>query len=589
MKELFRTLWPYYRPYRRGMLIGLGLVVVSNFFAIAGPYILKVAIDALSTAPDSSVIAGYAGLLVLVALIAGVIRWFMRELLNGISRRIETDLRNDLFAHLLRLPPEFYDRWRTGDLMSRATNDVLAVRQVAGPAIMYLVNTATISTLALGLMIWISPTLTLFAMIPMILLPVAVLQFGKRIHSLFERIQSQFSDISAFAQENLSGIRIVKAYGRGAHQAASFDSLNREYMSRNMALARVWGAFFPTLGLLGGIGAIVVLWLGGREVISGQISIGDFVAFGFYLTLLMWPMIALGWVTNLFQRGAASMGRINELLQQPLVIADGAAPDVASEIGGAIEFEDVSFRYPGTERWVLRHVSFRIEPGQTVAFVGATASGKSTLVRLIPRLYDVTEGTVRLDGRDVRDYPLDELRSSIAVVPQETFLFSDTMRRNLMVGRTGGAGGVALDEAVEIAQLTETLDVLPDGLESRLGERGINLSGGQKQRATLARALFRDAPVLILDDSLSAVDTVTEEAILAGLRSVLRDRTSIIVSHRVSAVANADHIFVLDDGQLSESGSHEELVALGGTYARLLERQLLAEEIEEIEESAAAS
>ena len=595
MKELFRTLLPYYRPYRRGMVIGLCLVVISNFFTIAGPYIIKEAIDAMTSGTDLGVIVRYAGLLVLVALIAGGIRWVMRELLNSISRRIETDLRNDLFAHLLRLPAEFYDRWRTGDLMSRATNDVLAVRQVAGPAIMYLVNTATISALAVGLMIWISPRLTLFAMIPMVLLPVAVLQFGKRIHTLFEGIQSQFSDISAFAQENLSGMRIVKAYGRGPHQAAAFGRLNREYMRRNMALARVWGAFFPTLGMLGGVGAVVVLWLGGREVIADRITLGDFVAFGFYLTLLMWPMIALGWVTNLFQRGSASMSRINELLTQPVILSDSAAPARPMEVAGAIEFDDVSFRYPGTERWVLQDISLQIEPGQTVAFVGATASGKSTLVHLIPRLYDATEGTVRIDGLDVQDIALSTLRGAVAMVPQETFLFSDSLRGNLMMGRHDAdrtelndpgvgiaeAGRMGLDEAIEIAQLGMTLDVLPEGLESRLGERGINLSGGQKQRATIARALFRDAPVLILDDSLSAVDTVTEEAILAGLQSVLSDRTSIIVSHRVSAVAGADRIFVLDDGRLTESGTHEELLALGGTYTRLLERQLLAEEIQD--------
>jgi ATP-binding cassette subfamily B protein len=412
-------------------------------------------------------------------------------------------------------------------------------------------------------------------MIPMALLPIAVVWFGRRIHTRFERIQEQFSTISNFAQENLAGIRIVKAYVREEDQSERFAALNREYMDRNMALAKVWGGFFPSLHLLGGLAAVVVLWLGGRQIIDGQISVGDYIAFGFYLTLLMWPMIAVGWVTNLVQRGAASMGRIDALFAEPIAIEDPVSPIVITDVRGDVEFDDVWFRYPGTERWVLEGISFRISAGQTVAIVGATASGKSTLVRLIPRLYDATRGTVRLDGIDVRDLALDQLRRSVAMVPQEPFLFSESLRTNLEL-----AGGTEVDEAVEIAALTDTLEDLPDGLETLLGERGVNLSGGQKQRATIARALVRDAPVLILDDSLSAVDTVTEERILHGLRGYMRGRTSIVVAHRVSAVAEADLILVLEDGQLVETGTHLQLLSRGGTYARLLERQLLAEQIE---------
>ncbi|MEJ2338688.1 MAG: ABC transporter ATP-binding protein [Gemmatimonadales bacterium] len=546
----------------------------------AGPYLLKEAIDALETHLSRSLIVRYALLIVLVAILAGVSRYYMRELLNGISRRIETDLRNDLFDHLLRLPAQFYDSWRTGDLMSRATNDVLAVRMVAGPAIMYAVNTATVSTFALLLMIWINPVLTLLAMIPLAILPAAVFLFGRQIHDRFEKIQSQFAELSNYSQEFLSSIRIVKAYTQEEAQARRFAELNDEYLDRNMSLARVWGAFHPSLILLTGIGAVILLWYGGNLVISGRITVGDFVAFGFYLTLLSWPMIALGWVTNLFQRGAASMRRINELMSVVPSIAEDPAPLPIGSVRGRIELRDVSFRYPDTERWVLKNISLVIEPGQTAGIVGQTGSGKSTLVRLLPRLYDATEGAVLFDGVDVRRLPIAAVRDAVSVVPQESFLFSMRLKRNIALHGAEEADIERLMEAVDIAHLTEALAVLPEGIDTHLGERGINLSGGQKQRATLARALYRDTPVLILDDALSAVDSVTETAILRELRQYMRGRSSILISHRVSAIRDADVIFVLEDGQLVEQGRHHELLELDGVYKRLLERQLLSEEIE---------
>jgi len=578
MKSL-RTLLPYFRPYRRGIAVGLALVLVGNVFTLLGPYLLKAAIDALEGDLSLEVIQRYAVLIVLTALLAGICRYYMRELLNGISRRIETDLRNDLFNHLLQLPAQFYDSWRTGDLMSRATNDVLAVRMVAGPAIMYAVNTATVSALALALMIWINPLLTLFAMIPLLVLPAAVFWFGRQIHDRFERIQSQFAELSNFSQEYLSSIRIVKAYTQEEAQVDRFADLNDEYLQRNMSLARVWGAFHPSLILLTGLGAVIVLGFGGRLVMAGEISLGDFVAFGFYLTLLSWPMIALGWVTNLFQRGAASMSRINKLMSVSPAIADAPSPLTTGSVRGRIELKDVSFRYPGTDRWILQDISLVIEPGHTAAIVGQTGSGKSTLVRLLPRLYDATEGTVLFDGVDVRRLPLGVLRDSISVVPQEAFLFSMRLKRNVAF-QAEDTDVDRLMKAIQIAHLTETLAVLPEGLDTHLGERGVNLSGGQKQRATLARALYRDTPVLILDDSLSAVDSVTETAILAELREYMRGRTSILISHRVSAVRDADIIFVLEEGRLVEQGRHRELLELNGVYKRLLERQLLSEAIE---------
>lgn len=570
------------------MTIGLILVVLSNLSTVAAPYVIKMAIDALGQQTHPTIVLRYALLLVAIALLGGAGRYWMRELLNGISRRMETDIRDSLFEHLLRLSPEFFDSWRTGDLMSRATNDVQAVRMAAGPAIMYTVNTATVATFALALMIWIDPQLTLVAMIPMATLPPAVFVFGKRIHQRFEQIQAQFSELSNFAQENISGARIVKAYAREKSQEHQFESLNAEYRSRNLLLARVWGMFHPILTFFTGIGAVAVLWYGGGQVIRGTITLGDFVAFSFYLTLLMWPMIALGWVTNLFQRGAASMGRLNELFDITPAILDSGTTRPLQHVSGAIEFNDVSFKYPETSRNVLTNVSFRIEPGQTVAIVGGTASGKSSLAQLIPRLYDVSEGAIKIDGVDIREIRIAELRDAIAFVPQEPFLFSMRLRRNIELqslrDKPETLSSRELERALQVSQLEKTLPILPQGVDTRLGERGINLSGGQKQRATLARAVYRDAPILILDDALSSVDSETETAILSALREYMMGRTSIIVSHRVSAVREADLILVLEDGRLVEHGVHDDLISAGKTYARLLERQLLTEELEGIEQ-----
>ncbi len=580
MLKQLTPLLPYARRYRRRIAWGLGLVVVSNLFALAWPYLLKLAIDSLEKGISAGDLAAYAGAIVGFSFVGGVGRFFMRELLNGMSRRVENDMRDDYFAHLLRLAPDFYNRVPTGELMSRATNDIPAVRMVIGPAIMYLVNTAVVSAIALTMLILIDPRLTLLAILPMAIVPPVVIHFGREIHQRFEAIQAQFGRISTMAQENLAGARIVRAYVQESAQAKGFEELNAEYMSRNLRLARIWGLFHPMLMLLTGLGAVIVLGVGGRDVIMGRITIGDFVAFIFYLLQLIWPMIALGWVINLFERGAASMGRISEIMEELPSIRDADTPIELTQPRGAVAFHNVSFRYPGTERYVLRNVSFTIQPGQTVAIVGPTGSGKSSVVRLIPRLYDPDEGEVLLDGTPITRISLQQLRRLISMVPQEPFLFSETLRSNIAFGLDDGHNQALIEEVAAIAQLAETIGDFPQGYETQLGERGINLSGGQKQRATLARALTRDAPVLILDDALSSVDTQTEMRILAGLQDVLRRHTSIIVSHRVTAVKDADFILVLDDGEIVERGVHSQLIEAEGTYARLLRRQLLEESLE---------
>jgi ATP-binding cassette subfamily B multidrug efflux pump len=621
MTEL-KTLIPYLRPYRKAIGLGLLMVVVTNVFTVAGPYLLKLAIDGLGD-PEATRrrIGTFAGLIVLAALLGGAAKFWMREILNGTSRRIEVDLRNDFFRHLLRLDASFFGSTRTGDLMSRATNDTLAVRMAAGPAIMYAVNTTVSFVFSLALMIWISPRLTGVALIPMVTLPPIVLGFGKVIHKRFEEIQEQFSTLSTMVQENLTGLRIVRAYGQEEEQERQFDALNADYMARNVALVKASGFFHPLLMLLSGFATVIVLWYGGLQVIAGRITVGDFVAFNFYLALLTWPMIALGWVVSLFQRGSASMGRLNRILGTSPRIQAPPDPTPLGPVKGEIEFQGVSFRYPGTEREVIRDVSFVARPGQNVAIVGPTGSGKSTLVSLLPRIHDPSRGRVLLDGIPLTELDPQELRSVIGMVPQESFLFSETLRENIGLGiapppahdgtpnedppgiEEGPAGARdersappeteiptttemedrEVVEAAKVAQLHGTILTFPKGYGTVLGERGINLSGGQKQRAALARALARRPSILILDDAFSAVDTHTEAKILEDLRRVLAGRTSFIISHRVTAVMSADQLLVVDDGRIVEQGTHPELLARGGTYATLLHRQMLEEEIEEDE------
>lgn len=577
-----KRLIPYARPFRRGLAAGFMFVALANLAGIAMPWLLGRAIDSLA-APDASlrIVLGYAGFIVLATALSGAARFGMRQLLNSISRRVEVALRDDLFDHMLRLDAGFYARMPTGELMSRLTNDTQAVRMAIGPGLMYLVNTFVMTALALAVMFGYSVRLTLLSLVPLSLLPPVMLYFGRIIHRKFERIQKHFGVLSTMAQENLSGVRIVRAYVQESAQEAEFEEANREYFRRNMSLARTSAMFHPLLGVLVGLGVLVVLWFGGLQVMAGRMTAGDFVAFFFYLGLLAWPMIAIGWVINLFQRGAASMGRIEAVLDETAAIAEPAEPTQARVARGEIEFRDVWFRYPGTERDVLRGVSLRVPAGRSVALVGPTGSGKSTIAGLLTRRYDPTAGEVLLDGIPLRDLPLDRLRAAIAVVPQDAFVFSQTIRENIEFGLVPGTDPDGrVEEATRIARLEETVRDFPAGFDTRLGERGVNLSGGQRQRATLARALVRDAPVLILDDALSAVDTQTETRILRGLRDVLARRSSIVISHRVSAIMNADRIFVLDDGRVAEEGRHADLAAAGGLYATLLRRQLLAEGLE---------
>jgi ATP-binding cassette subfamily B protein len=512
----------------------------------------------------------------------------MRELLNGVSRWIEHDLRNDLFRHLTILDASFFSRMRTGELMARLTNDLSAVRMAAGPAIMYLTNTIAGGIFALAFMLRIDVKLTALALLPMALLPAVIARMGKAIHDRFEAVQEHFGTLTTLAQENLAGVRVVRAYRQEEAEIERFRALSEEYVDKNMSLARLYGIMHPTTGLLAGLGAVVVLGVGGALAVRGTISVGSLIAFGFYLGMLTWPLIALGWVVNLFQRGAASMARLTELLDARSALASPATPRALPPRPGggrSIEFRNVAFHYP-TEpdrppRWVLQDVSFLVPAGATLGVVGATGSGKSALMDLIPRLYDPQRGQILVDGIPIGELDVAALRAEIGYVPQETFLFGDTIDSNL---RYGGATEAAARWAAGVAQLDATIAAFPGGYDTILGERGINLSGGQKQRAALARALARRPPIVLLDDALSAVDTHTEAEILRSLRTAVAGRTALVASHRISAIRNADWIIVLEEGRVVEEGRHEELFAAGGRYWSLLNRQQLEESLESEQE-----
>ena len=574
----YRNFLQRFRRYKRPLALGILCIFASVLIGLLVPIFVGNAVDDLRRDISWAIITRYALLILGASAASGVFLFLQRRILIGMSRDVEYDIRREFYEHLQTQPVSFFGQNRTGDLMARATNDLSAVRQLAGPMIMYTTQTVFVVLLVLPLMLRISPRLTLLLFVTMPLVSLTVKYFGQQVHTRFEGIQDFFSQISARAQENFTGVRVVRAYAQEDAEIAAFDSLNRQYAARNIGLVKVSAVMRPLMQFLIGIGYVLILWYGGTLAVRGAITVGDFTEFTLYLGRLIWPLIALGYVVNLYQRGTASLKRINATLAVTPAIRDAADAREQPPIFGRIEFRNLTFRYTDDAPPTLRDINLTIEAGQTVALVGRTGSGKSTLVNLIPRLVEAPPDTVFIDDISVRDYTLAQLRASIGYVPQETFLFSDTIAGNIAFG-TDDATPADIERAAEVAQVADDIREFPAGFDQLLGERGINLSGGQKQRTAIARAIMRRPRILILDDALSAVDTYTEERILSGLRDVMRERTSIIISHRISTVRDADLICVLDDGSIIEQGTHDELLRRGGAYADLYERQLLEEEL----------
>ncbi len=568
----------YFLPYKVSLTIGITCILASVLFNLYIPLIVGHAIDANWAQISWSRLTASALKVLGASVVSATFLFLQRRILIGMSRKVEYDLRQDFYAHLVDQPQSFFQEHRIGDLMARATNDLAAVRQLAGPMIMYALQTLFVVIIVLPLMFLINWRLTLLLFVTMPLVSLTVKFFGQQVHIRFEKIQELFSQITARAQENFTGVRVVRAYAQEGAEIAAFNQLNRQYAEKNLGLVRIDALMRPLMQFLIGMGFVLIMWAGVPAAIRGEITVGEFTVFNMYLFRLIWPLIALGYVVNLYQRGTASLKRMNAIFAIEPSIAD--SPDVKTQlpIKGEIEFRNLTFNYYQNDEPVLKDIDLVIPAGRTVAFVGRTGSGKSTLINLIPRVVDAPEDTVLVDNVSVRDYPLAQLRASIGYVPQETFLFSDTLAENIAFG-VEKADPKQIAWAAEVAGLTEDVEEFPDGYNTLVGERGLTLSGGQKQRTAIARAILREPRILILDDALSSVDTYTEEKILAKLRGVMRGRTSLIVSHRISTVRDSDLICVLDEGRVIEQGTHHELLALGGEYASLYERQLLEEEL----------
>jgi ATP-binding cassette subfamily B protein len=575
-----RSLLPYFKKYRWGFALGGLCVLLNNGIWILFPLVIRQAFDALHQGVTRHKLITYSLLILAVAGAKGIFQFLTRWIVIGISRNVEFDMRNDLFRHLEGLSLSYYQRTRTGDIMARCTNDLNAVRMLLGPAVMYSANTIVFTTGALFFMWHINHRLTMYAFVPLPIVSITIQYFGRKIHERFERIQAMFSEISARAQENFSGARVIRAYVQEEAEIAQFEEANLEYIGRSLKLVRLMGMLWPTLETMLGLAIVMVLWLGGRQVLSGGMTLGGFVAFNTYMVQLTWPIIALGWVINLFQRGKASIGRINEIFEeQPEIVDDPATVKAALAVHGEIEFRGLSFAYDGHE--VLHNINLRIPAGSSLAIVGPTGSGKTSLVNLIPRIYDAAPGTVLIDGHPIREFPLETIRRSIGLVPQETFLFSATVRENIAFGKSG-ATDAEVKAAADGASISADIEGFPEQYRTVVGERGITLSGGQKQRTAIARAIIRDPRILVLDDALASVDTHTEDTILGHLREVMGGRTTILISHRVSSVRSADRIAVLHSGRIVELGTHEELLGRDGYYTELYNKQLLEEELAEV-------